>query len=101
MSLSAGVLGQRAAVAADPRTGSAIDEQRAGTVHGTRDEDISTRAAGGRPILRARFLMRWVYTANLPEESRSRRGQRDADSDPEHLHHRLRSSTSPNKRGPA
>jgi hypothetical protein len=59
VSLSAGVLGQRAAVAADPRTGSAIDEQRAGTVHGTRDEDISTRAAGGRPILRARFLMRW------------------------------------------
>jgi len=32
--------------------------------------------------------MRWVNTANLPEERRSRRGQRDKSSDPEQLHHR-------------
>ena len=40
--------------------GSDIDEQRAGTVHSTQTTIISMRAAGGCPILRLRFLMRWV-----------------------------------------
>ena len=68
---------ERGRFAGNADRGSAIDEQRAGTVHSTRDESHITRAAGGCPILRLRFLMRWGVTANFPEERRCRRGQRD------------------------
>ena len=51
---------ERGRFAGNADRGSAIDEQRAGTVHSTQTTIISMRAAGGCPILRPRFLMRWL-----------------------------------------
>ena len=68
---SAGVLG------AGNADRGAIDEQRAGTVHSTQTKTHIHACAGGCPILRPRFLMRWGVTANLTEKRRCRRGQRD------------------------